>query len=74
MAKMMSDIRASKPKAEMTEEHKALRGDVENDKPLWADHYSPAEYKEKRWFERRGSEQETYSAFVHGGDLNELEI
>lgn len=74
MAKTMEEIRANRPKAEMSEEHKALRGDVSKDKPYWSEHYTAEEWRTKEWFEKRGSEEDTYSAYVSKLDLSELEI
>lgn len=72
MAKTMAEIRANKPKAIMSDEHKELRGDVENDKPYWCEQHTPEEWVHRKWFETRYSEDEAYSAYV--SDLSELEI
>lgn len=74
MSKTMDEIIASRPKAVMSEEHKALRGDTTNDKPYWADHYTAEEWRGRNWFEKRGSEDDTYSAYVSKLDLSDLEI
>ena len=72
MALSMAEIRAKKPVAIMSDEHKALRGDVENDKPYWADSHTAEEWRGRNWFERKGSEADTYCAYV--SDLSELEV
>lgn len=72
MGLSMAQIRARKPKAVMSEEHKALRGDVEKDKPYWVESHTPEEWRARNWFERKGSPEDTYGQFVT--DLSELEL
>lgn len=72
MALTMEEIKKRKPKAVISEEHEALRGDIENDKPYWAESYTGEEWRTKTWFEKKGSEAETYGAYV--SDLEEMVI
>ena len=72
MGLTLEQIKARKPKPVMSEEHKALRGDIENDKPYWADSYTGEEWRVRSWFERKGSDADTYNAYV--SDLDELVI
>ena len=72
MGLTMQQIKDRKPKPVMSDEHKELRGDVENDKPYWSDSYTGEEWRTKTWFEKKGSEADTYGAYV--SDLEELVI
>ncbi len=69
----MAQIKARKPKPVMSDEHKALRGDVENDLPYWVgSDYNATEWNLRKKFEAKGTKEETYGAYV--SDLTELEV
>lgn len=68
----MAQIKDRKPKAVMSEEHRELRGDVENDEPFWAGSYTAEEWRARNIFEKKGSPEDTYGAYI--SDLTEIEI
>ena len=72
MTVMLDDIK-NKKKAVPSEELIALRGDIENDKPYWADTYTAAEWQSRKAFELRGTEEETYSGQIGLGDLSDFD-
>ena len=51
MTIMLADIK-NKVKAEPSEELIALRGDVKNDKPYWAESYTAEEWVSRKFFEK----------------------
>jgi hypothetical protein len=68
----MEEIRANKPVATLSKEHKELRGDVENDKPYWAEVHSAVEWRQRKEFELKCSPEDTYSAYV--SDFSEFNV
>lgn len=74
MTIMLQDIINNKTKAEPSEELLELRGDIENDKPYWADSYTAEEWDARKAFERRCSEEDTYSGVIGFGDLSDFDV
>jgi len=73
MTIMLEDIK-NKVKAEPSEELIALRGDVENDKPYWAESYTAEEWVSRKFFEKKCSEEDTYSGSMDFGDFTEFDV
>lgn len=74
MTTMLEDIIKNKKKPVPSDELIELRGDTENDKPYWADNYTPDEWSLKRSFEKMCSEEDTYAGVIGLGDLSDYEI
>lgn len=73
MTIMLADIQ-NKPKAEPSQELLELRGDLSKDKPYWADQYTPEEWQARKWFEKKSSDEDTYSGCIGLGDLSEFDV
>lgn len=74
MNKTLDEIVENKPKAVPSDELIALRGDTSKDKPYWSDSYTAEEWQARKWFEKKGSDEDTYSGCIGLGDLSEFEV